>query len=142
MKKRFNFLVVLLVAGAINAKAQTLYRDSLAGVWVVKEVTLPNNTKLPAEELEAIKIFQSAVVDSRFHFNSNGLFEWKFSKEHPLFKELNFLNGQPWSIQEQQDLVHVGKPKENLMQIIVRKKGGLTYFILSDTPLLLLVKKE
>jgi hypothetical protein len=107
------------------------------------EATIPDGLKISAEEMEAINVFKSALVKSKFLFKTNGLFEWQFQKGTPaMFQELSFLNNQKWSIDTKGDLIHIGDPKENLMQIMIREKAGIVYFILSDTPLLLRMKKE
>lgn len=58
------------------------------------------------------------------------------------FQQMDFLNNQKWSIDAGNGLIHIGDPKENLMQIIVREKAGIVYFVISDMPLLLRMKKE
>jgi hypothetical protein len=141
-----NFKIVIsaiVLLAAISARSQSMQRDSLAGVWICVEATIPVGLKISAEEMEAINIFKSALVKSKFLFKSNGLFEWQFQKGTPaVFQELSFLNNQKWSIDTKEDLIHIGDPKENLMQIMIREKAGIVYFILSDTPLLLRMKKE
>lgn len=141
-----NFKIVIsaiVLLAAISARSQSMQRDSLAGVWICVEATIPDGLKISAEEMEAINVFKLALVKSKFLFKTKGLFEWQFQKGTPaVFQELSFLNNQKWSIDTKEDLIHIGDPKENLMQIMIREKAGIVYFILSDTPLLLRMKKE
>jgi hypothetical protein len=141
---KLNFLISsVLMLAAISAKSQSIQRDSIAGVWICMEVTLPDGLKISAEEMEAIHVFKSAIVKSKFLFKANGLFEWQFQKGTPaLFQELDFLNNRKWSVDAKKGLIYIGDPKENLMQITLCEKAGIVYFILSDTPLLLRMKKE
>lgn len=143
MKNQTSLLVLLLFISAICTQAQTLQRDSIAGTWICMEATIPPNINVPQEELEPLNILKSAIVNSKFLFKKNGLFEWQFPADvNPVIKQMSFLNGQPWSIDAQKNLIHIGIPKENLMQVLVRKKDNVTYFVLSDTPLLLRMKKQ
>ncbi|WKZ61664.1 MAG: hypothetical protein QY309_09235 [Cyclobacteriaceae bacterium] len=141
-----NFKIVIsaiVLLAAISARSQSMQRDSLVGVWICVEATIPDGLNISAEEMEAINVFKSALVKSKFLFKTNGLFEWQFQKGTPaMFQELSFLNNQKWSIDTKGDLIHIGDPKENLMQVRIREKAGIVYFILSDTPLLLRMKKE
>lgn len=57
-------------------------------------------------------------------------------------EEMKFLNNKKWSVDQKGDMIRIGGPKENLMQIMIREKDGVIYFILSDTPLSLRMKKE
>lgn len=125
------------------ANAQTLQRDSIAGVWVCEEASMPKDVKVDAEEAAALNVLKGAIVNSKFLFKANGLFEWKFPKGVPAaFQQMDFLNNQKWSVDTKVNLIHVGDPKENLMQIAIREKAGIVYFMLSDTPLLLRMRKE
>jgi hypothetical protein len=143
MMERFSLFVLVLVLSTMNATAQTLQRDSLAGSWICLEASISPNVNVPKEEMEAFKVLQSGVINSKFLFKQDGLFQWQFPESvNSVFKELTFLNGQPWSIDTQKDFIHIGKPRENLMQIMVIKKDGITYFVLSDTPLMLRMQKQ
>ena len=143
MNKRITLFALLLLVSGITVKAQTLQRDSLAGVWLCIEATIAANITIPKEELEAVKVLQKGIINSKFHFKTNGLFEWQLPKDAPpVLKGMSFLNGQKWFVDGERRMVHIGQPKENLMQILVRQQDGIVYFILSDTPLLLHVRKE
>lgn len=141
---KINLLIsIVLLLAAISAKSQSITHDSLAGVWSCQEATMPDGLKIPNEEMEVMNVLKSAIVNSKFLFKPNGLFEWKFQKGTPaVFQQIEFLNNQKWSIDANGSLIHIGDPKENLMQIMIREKAGVVYFILSDTPLLLRMKKE
>lgn len=135
--------ILLILLSAICTEGQTLTRDSVAGTWMCVEATIPPNVEIPQEASEAFHALQSAVVHSKFVFKDSGYFEWQFpTGADQLAKQMIFLNGQPWSVNVQNNLIHVGVPKENLMQVFVRKQGDVTYFMLADTPLLLRVQKE
>lgn len=143
MKNQTNLLFLLLFLNAIWTQAQTLQRDSIAGIWICMDATIPPSIKVPQKELEPLNILKSAIVNSKLLFKKNGLFEWQFPEDvNPAVKEMSFLNGQPWSIDAQKNLIHVGIPKDNLMQVLVLKKDNVIYFMLSDTPLLLRMQKQ
>ncbi|MFM7852420.1 MAG: hypothetical protein ACKO96_11030 [Flammeovirgaceae bacterium] len=130
-----------LVVSAV--KAQDIHRDSLVGVWTCKEAEIPSGVSISKEEMQGVKTLQQGIVNSQFSFNTNSLFEWRFPAGAPkVFTELLFLNKQKWSFDQQHNLIHIGAPKENLMQISVHKKHGAMYFIITDMPLLLRVEKE
>jgi hypothetical protein len=104
---------------------------------------VPNDLKIPREEMESLKVLKPAIIDSKFIFKSNGLFVWQFPNSvPPVFQGVDFLNNQKWSIDAKMNLIHIGDPKENLMQITAHEKTGIVYFMLSDIPLLLRMKKE
>lgn len=140
--RKFKIVWIVLILASAYAKAQTISRDSVAGVWTCIEATFPGGVKIPADEVETMNVLKSAIVNSKFLFKATGLFEWQFPKGAPaVFQQIDFLNNQKWSI-DSSDLVIIGDPKENLMQIAIRGEAGKTFFILSDTPLLLKMKKE
>ena len=140
-KTRIVFSFVLLLAG-VSAKSQSIHRDSIAGVWTCVEANLPEALKIPAEEVEAMNMLKLAIVKSKFLFKTNGLFEWQFQKGTPaVFQQIDFLNNQKWSVDSNKRMIHIGEPRENLMQITIHEKEGIVYFVLSDTPLLLRMKK-
>lgn len=141
-KIKITFAMMLLLA-TFAAHAQTLQRDSITGAWLCEEASMINDTKLAAEEAQALQMLKSAIVNSKFLFKANGLFEWQFPKGTPaVFQQIEFLNNQKWFIDANKNMIHIGDPNENLMQITIREKAGIIYFILSDTPLLLKMKKE
>jgi hypothetical protein len=141
---KFKIVIsTMLLLAAISAKSQSMQKDSIAGVWICIEAIMPNNIEIPKEEMEAMNVLKSAIVNSKFLFKTNGLFEWQFPNAVPaVFQGMDFLNNQKWSIDAKMNLIHIGDPKENLMQITIREKAGIVYFMLSDTPLLLRMKKE
>ncbi|HPM31613.1 MAG TPA: hypothetical protein PLJ60_14860 [Chryseolinea sp.] len=141
-RTRIVFSVVFLLSG-VSAKAQSIHRDSIAGVWTCVEAKLPEGLKIPAEEVEAINMLKLAIVKSKFLFKTNGLFEWQFQKDAPaVFQQIDFLNNQKWSVDSNKRMIYIGAPSENLMQIIIHEKEGIVYFVIPDTPLLLRMKKE
>jgi hypothetical protein len=143
MNRRYKLVATLIACCVISTSAQVLQRDSLMGVWVCTEATVMKEVNMPKEELAAATQFKAIVTSSKFLFKNNGLFEWILpANAPPQFKELDFLNNQKWLIDDKNKLVHIGPPNENLMQIMVKQEKGITYFILSDTPLLLRVKKQ
>lgn len=141
---KLNLLIsTVLLLAAVSAKSQSITRDSLAGVWSCQEAIMPDGLKISNEEMQAFNVLKSAIVQSKFLFKPNGLFEWKFKSGTPaVFQQIEFLNNQKWSVDASGSLIHIGDPKENVMQIMIREKAGVVYFILSDTPLLLRMKKE
>lgn len=141
---RFNLVIpTILLLAVISAKSQSMRKDSIAGAWTCVEANMPNDLKIPNEEMEALNVLKSAIVNSKFVFKTNGLFEWQFPKAVPvMLQAMDFLNNQKWSIDSKMNLIHIGDPKENLMQITIHEKAGIVYFVISDTPLLLRMKKE
>jgi len=141
MNKPSFFLLIILLA-PVYVQSQSISRDSLAGVWICQEAMLPEGIKVPKEEIEMLNSLSPAIVNSKFLFKPNGLFEWQFQKNAPaVFQDIDFLRNQKWSI-DKQDVIHIGDPRENLMQIAIREKAGTVYFIIADTPLLLRMRKE
>jgi hypothetical protein len=140
MIRLLTFTIPLLTFFS-NLDAQVLQRNSLMGVWICLDAAVMGT--IPKEELAAIPMLKSAIISSKFIFKSNGLFEWQLAKDTPpALKQLSFLNNQKWSISQKESVVYIGPPAENLMQIMVMQKEGDTYFILSDTPLLLRMQKQ
>jgi hypothetical protein len=143
MSKLKIVIPAILLLVVIFAKAQPMQKDSLVGAWVCVEATVPNDLKIPREEMESLKVLKPAIIDSKFVFKSNGLLAWQFPNSvPPVFQGVDFLNNQKWSIDAKMNLIHIEDPKENLMQITAHEKTGIVYFILSDIPLLLRMKKE
>lgn len=141
MKPILVFLIIVFTQSVISVSAQTLQRDSLVASWICVEATIPENVNLPKDELEGLKMMQAGVLKSIFHFNKT-VFQWDFPADsNPVFQQLTFLNGRPWSIQPGKDLIHIDDPSENLMQIMVLRRNNAIYFVLSDTPLLLRMEK-
>lgn len=143
MNKFKIVLATALLLASVSVKSQSIQRDSIAGVWLCEEASMPTDVKVDEEEKAALNMLKSAIVNSKFLFKANGLFEWQFPKGVPaVFQQMDFLNNQKWSIDAKVNLIHIGEPKENLMQIAIREKAGIVYFMLSDTPLLLRMRKE
>lgn len=143
MNKLKIVIVTMFLLASFSAKSQTLQRDSLAGIWICVEATTSPDFRIPKEEIEAIAVLKGAIINSKFLFKDNGLFEWQFPKDVPaVFQGMDFLNNQKWSIDTKTSLIHIGDPKENLMQIAIREEKGVVYFMISDTPILLRMKKD
>jgi hypothetical protein len=133
----------LLLLAALSAKSQSIQRDSLAGTWICVEAMPPDNEKMGKEEKDVLNVLAQAIENSKFVFKTNGLFQWQFPKGLPaVLQGMDFLNNKKWSIDPKNGLNHIGDPKDNVMQITIDEKQGIVYFMLSDTPLLLRMRKE
>jgi hypothetical protein len=139
---RISILVLVISSVVLKIQAQSYQRESLVGIWICKEATLLTG-EITGKELEAVKQLGTLFRLAKFKFNANGVFVLEFTNSaSPLVKQLNFLNNKEWTINPETNTIRIGSPRENLMQIELKNKEGVIYFILSETPLLLLMEKE
>ncbi|NOS90859.1 MAG: hypothetical protein HOP30_02955 [Cyclobacteriaceae bacterium] len=139
---RLLLLTTILIFTTTVAQAQVISRDSLMGAWVCKK-TVPGEGLSPTAPQWKLDKMNSMLIGSTMVFKKNGLFEWKFlSTAPPEAKEMQFLNGKEWIIDTVNDVIHIGKPSENLLMFSIAQEAGATYFILDDFPLKMQVEKQ
>jgi len=138
---KFILTGLFIICYWFPTNAQSL-KERLTGAWVCTDAELAGPIDMPPDGMDVYLKFSAAVVSSKLLFKNDGLFEWQFQDETlPAIKELKFLNNKEWVVNEKDSTIRIA-PKENLMQIEVQHKEGNTYFLFSETPLLLTVKKQ
>jgi hypothetical protein len=137
-------LLAILILTTTLSQAQVIPRDSLMGAWVCKKTVMAEEFTFTDAEMKILNEKIVAVLTgSTMLFKKNGLFEWKFpSTAPPEAKEMQYLNGKEWIIDTVNDVIHIGKPSENLMMFRIAQESGTTYFIIDDFPVKLQVEKQ
>lgn len=139
MKANLIGVIILVVFGYCNSFGQTISRDSMAGEWVCKEVTVLNAEKMPTEMRNGMELMKKGFLGSRFAFNTNGIFTLTLPKDAPaITKELSFLNNEKWVLSAGNKIM-IGK---NLMEITINQSAGITEFYLTETFMKLRMEKS
>jgi hypothetical protein len=128
--------------------AQSLFsqvppRDSVVGVWVVKEAKLIEPMEMPGAQQEKVKKVMDTMRESSFEFNANGMFVWHFTgKPNEYTQQLSFMSNHKWSIDKSHNIIRIGDIKQNIAEIEVMQEDANLFFLLSETPLMLKVVKQ
>ena len=141
---RLLLLTTILLLTTTLSQAQVISRDSLMGAWVCKKTVMAEEFTFTDAEMKIVnEKIVALLTGSTMLFKKNGLFEWKFpSNAPPGAKEMQYLNGKEWIIDTTNDVIHIGKPSENLMMFRIAQESGTTYFIIDDFPVKLQVEKQ
>ncbi|NAY93509.1 hypothetical protein GTQ34_16500 [Muricauda sp. JGD-17] len=101
----------------------------LMGKWETIGVEMPNSDETPNRD--AVKLIQDAFYGSKFHFRGNKVFNIQFGKfGDERMKELSFLDNKNWKLEDGQIKIGTESDGYSLMQILIQKITGKTYFIL------------
>lgn len=141
---RLLHLTTILIFTTTLSQAQVISRDSLIGVWVCKKTVMAEGFSLTPAELKILnEKIVALLVGSAMQFKKNGSFEWKFPPNAPaIANDFKELNGKEWIIDTVNDVIHIGKPSENLLMFRIAQEAGTTYFIIDDFPVKLQVEKQ
>lgn len=133
---KFIFCSVLGLIMHVAVFAQT--KQDLMGDWKVVDVVLaPNAETAEKQMLEQLK---GVFLKSTFHFKANNVFVLKSPD-----KELAIANAN-WNFDERKKEIAVTQAKAKgtpglLMEMAVKVKDGKYYFLMAETPLVLVVEK-
>jgi hypothetical protein len=113
------------------------------GSWICKEAKTMDSINVSNEEKGYVEVMQKALINSKFTFGENNIFTIQFPKNTPkeIVEGLYFINKQEWSLDTTAHTIHIGKPRENIMKIIVKKTPNGLLFDLYESPLRLAMNR-
>lgn len=122
---------------------QSITRENILGSWICKGVRATDSINISKEERGYLDVMLKAFINSKFTFGATNIFTIQFSKDVPkkIVEGLYFINKKEWSLDTTANTIHIGKPRENIMQIIVKKNETGLLFDLYETPLRLEMEK-
>lgn len=136
MRMKSVFCIILGVTLHFAVLSQT--KQDLLGDWKVVDLALSPDAE--PEEKQMLETLKALFMKSTFHFKANNLFTLKSPDKELATNDAN------WSFSESKKTVTVterttkGTPGV-LMEIAVKSKDGKFYFLMSETPLVLVVEK-
>jgi hypothetical protein len=140
MKK--NIILILILFSSISY-GQTLNKENIIGIWKVEKI-IGDFPKMPVEQQKKMDDFKLAFMKSTFEFKENNSFNFniKFMKElDEMMKNVHWkLNSEKTGIiiQEWKDK---DTDKYQLMGIQFSERNGAIYFVMSESPFVLEMKK-
>lgn len=117
--------------------AQSVTRENILGSWICKDARTIDSINISKEERGYVEVMRKAFIFSKLTFGETDTFTIQFSKDTPkkIVEGLHFINKQEWSLDTTANTIHIGKPRENIMKIIVQKSENGLLFDLYETPL-------
>jgi hypothetical protein len=141
MKK--NIILILILFSSISY-GQTLNKENVIGTWKVENIT-GDFPKMPAEQQKKMDALKTAFMKSTFEFKENNRFNFniEFMKElDEMMKNVHWkLNSNKTGIiiQEWKDK---DTDKYQLMGIQISERNGKVYFVMTESPFVLEMKKN
>lgn len=139
--KKISLLLILLLALTNHVNAQTFKENDIVGTWIVLNVELQNDT-ISKEKKQIVEVLKESFLKSKFIFMADHNFTFDFP-----FEEMRINKGH-WKLNPTtntiliQDWNDKEKNHSGLMEITVKKVGKKLIFDISETMLLLEMKKE
>lgn len=138
-----SLFVIFYCASTTFIHGQTFKREQVIGTWIATEVSASRPKEQAHVENVAFEKARRGLVNSRFIFKPNGLFQIQLPANAPLeFRELESMNNKMWHIRSKERKLFVGTLDEDLMMISVRVTNGSYYFLIEDTPLVLKMERR
>jgi hypothetical protein len=135
-------LVTLSFVIPFFAAGQKFGREQIIGTFICKDVSFTKQVGKSASDKATIAKTKSGLVNSRFVFKPNGLFQVRLPASAPReFLELESMNNKMWHIRAKEWTAFVGSLDEDLMIFKVNIKNGFYYFAIEDTPLVLKMER-
>jgi hypothetical protein len=124
---RFKSQLIIALIFGLSLNAQTLTEKEIMGEWNTLKVLIPDEVP----QKNAVKFMTDAFTGSKFNFQGNKLFYFKEGKTaDKRIKELFFLDGENWKINNDKILVGTENNGFSTMHITVQKNNGKIYFVL------------
>ncbi|MGC3945514.1 MAG: hypothetical protein QM762_13525 [Chryseolinea sp.] len=138
--------VVLFNLLSFTCDGQSIRKEKIAGTWVCTKVSFLKDDALAdsttQEGLMIVTSTRDAFTHASFTFGADSVFRLKFPPQvkNPVTQELSALNGKKWHWDAKSKMVDIS-PRENLMSIAMREFNGVTFFLLYETPIVLVMSK-
>jgi hypothetical protein len=141
MKK--NIILILILFSSISY-GQTLNKQNIIGIWKVEKI-IGDFPKMPAEQQKKMDDLKSAFMKSTFEFKENNRFNFNIE----FMKELDeMMKNVHWKLNSNKTeiIIQEWKDKETdnyqLMGIQISKRNGEIYFVMTESPFILEMKKN
>jgi hypothetical protein len=129
-------IFLICISFSLHAQAQ-ITKDSVAGRWICKEVIATVEGADPKLKT-ALETLKKGFLNSQFIFRTDGIFNLKLSSGAPaIMQDMKFLDNRKWSVDTNKNIVHIGTPQENLMEMGVKQEGSYLLFDLLEMPVIL-----
>ena len=141
MKK--SIILILILFSSISY-GQTLNKQNIIGIWKVEKIIgdFPN---MPAEQQEKMDDLKSAFMKSTFEFKENNRFNFNIE----FMKELDeMMKNVHWKLNSNKTEIIIQEWKDKdtdkyqLMGIQISERNGKIYFIMTESPFVLEMKKN
>ncbi|EDM42898.1 hypothetical protein SCB49_11397 [unidentified eubacterium SCB49] len=141
MKK--SILLILILFSSISY-GQTLNKENIIGLWGVEKIT-GDFPEMPAEQQKIMDNLKSAFMKSTFEFKEDNRFNFNIE----FMKELDeMMKNVHWKLDSNKSEIIIQEWKDKdtdkyqLMGIQISQKNGKTYFVLTESPFVLEMKKK
>ena len=142
MKYLLFSMSIITICFATTTHAQVT-TQAVTGNWICKHATTPLPDPGDSQMKEATEMLKKGFVGAQFTFRPDGIFNFVLPQDATaLMTELKFLDNQRWFVHEKQNMISIGTPDQNLMQIKVRQEGSFLLFSLLETPLILKMERQ
>lgn len=140
MKK--NLILFLILLSSISY-GQTLNEERLIGIWKVERI-IADFPKMPAEQQKKMDDLKGAFIKSTFEFKENNRFNFNIE----FIKEIDeMMKNVHWKLitNKTEIVIQEWKDKDTdeyqLMGIQISEKNGKIYFVMTESPFVLEMKK-
>jgi hypothetical protein len=141
MKK--NIILILILFSSISY-GQTLNKQNIIGIWKVEKI-IGDFPKMPAEQQKKMDDLKSAFMKSTFEFKENNRFNFNIE----FMKELDeMMKNVHWKLNSNKTEIIIQEWKDKdtdnyqLMGIQISKRNGEIYFVMTESPFILEMKKN
>ena len=140
MKK--SIILILILFSSISY-GQTLNKQNIIGIWKVEKI-IGDFPKMPAEQQEKMDDLKSAFMKSTFEFKENNRFNFNIE----FMKELDeMMKNVHWKLNSNKTEIIIQEWKDKdtdkyqLMGIQISERNGKIYFVMTESPFVLEMKK-
>ena len=141
MKK--SIILILILFSSISY-GQTLNKQNIIGIWKVEKI-IGDFPKMPAEQQKKMDDLKSAFMKSTFEFKENNRFNFNIE----FMKELDeMMKNVHWKLNSNKTEIIIQEWKDKdtdkyqLMGIQVSERNGKIYFVMTESPFVLEMKKN
>ena len=141
MKK--SIILILILFSSISY-GQTLNKQNIIGIWKVEKI-IGDFPKMPAEQQKKMDDLKSALMKSTFEFKENNRFNFNIE----FMKELDeMMKNVHWKLNSNKTEIIIQEWKDKdtdkyqLMGIQVSERNGKIYFVMTESPFVLEMKKN
>lgn len=128
-------ILIIIFFSSINIYAQTMSNETLIGTWFVENIQAKIPKDSPDSEKEAIQIMKFQFEKAQFHFYKDKSFELEISI--PDLRSMT--TNSKWQIVSNK--IQITKGEDLIMEISYLVHTGKTYFVITEFPFLLEIKK-
>lgn len=141
MKK--SIILILILFSSISY-GQTLNKQNIIGIWKVEKI-IGDFPKMPTEQQGKMDDLKSAFMKSTFEFKENNRFNFNIE----FMKELDeMMKNVHWKLNSNKTEIIIQEWKDKdtdkyqLMGIQISERNGKIYFVMTESPFVLEMKKN